>query len=102
MERAIPEASDVRQLGGDLCVDQVRGSLEHRADQRPQHSRHTLQLVTRRTHGPHMLSGQVVAFKKVVDGLTLLSPLSAKSPLSWPCSNVKFEIVERDQCNRIE
>lgn len=29
-----------------------------------------------------------------------VNPLSAKSPLNWPCNNVSFEIVERNQCRQ--
>lgn len=46
MERALPEAGVLRQLGRDLRVDQVRGPLEHRAHQRPQHASHALLVVT--------------------------------------------------------
>lgn len=34
MERAVPEAGDVRRHGSHLRVDQTRGPLVHRADQR--------------------------------------------------------------------
>lgn len=29
-----------------------------------------------------------------------VNPLGAKSPLNWPCNNVSFEIVERNQCGQ--
>ena len=46
MERALPEARFLRLHGDHLCLDQVRGEVEHRAHQRQEHPGHLLRLVT--------------------------------------------------------
>lgn len=60
MERAVPEASVMRQFWRNLRMDQVRGTVEHRADQRPKHARHALLLVARWTDGAHLLPGNLI------------------------------------------
>jgi hypothetical protein len=59
MERALSETGLVRQFGRNLRLDQVRRTMEHRIDQRQEHTRHALFLVPRRPHGSHMLQGEL-------------------------------------------
>lgn len=47
-------------------MDQVRRSVEHRADQRPKHTGHALLLVARRTDGTHLLPGNLFPFGEMI------------------------------------
>lgn len=57
VERAVPEVGIVRQFRRDLRVDQVRGKMEHRTDQRQKHAGHAFLVVPRWSNGSHMLQG---------------------------------------------
>lgn len=57
MERALPEAGLLRQFGDHFRMDQVRGKMEYRADQRQEYSSHSFFVVPRWSNGTHMLPG---------------------------------------------
>lgn len=60
VERAVPEVGIVRQFRRDLRVDQVRGKMEYRIDQRQKYAGHAFLLVPRWSNGSHMLQGNLI------------------------------------------
>lgn len=60
VERAVPEIGIVRQFRRYLRLDQVRGKMEHRVDQRQKYARHAFLVVPRWPNGSHMLQGNFI------------------------------------------
>lgn len=59
MERALPEVGHMRLFGRNFRLDQIRRTMEYRINQRQEHTCYALFLVPRRTHGAHMLQGEL-------------------------------------------